>query len=165
MNNKEVWKPVPGYESRYMVSNHARVMSLRYKKRKDEVGYLKPILRKNGYVVVNLMKNGKMKQFRLHRLVAEAFLGPTDLTIDHIDGNKQNNHLDNLQILSSQDNSRKSFEGSKASWATINEEIVRKIKTDIAAGIKLKDISERYSVNYHIIVDIKRGRNWKHVKI
>lgn len=64
------------------------------------------------YVVASLDKDG-YKRFRnkyVHRLVYETFVGeiPKDKTIDHIDGNKQNNHISNLQVLSRGDNSRKS---------------------------------------------------------
>ncbi len=63
--------------------------------------YLKPILNKiNGYYQINFNKNGKSQTIRLHRLIYEYNIGeiPTRYCIDHIDGNRQNNHIDNLRL-------------------------------------------------------------------
>lgn len=102
---KEVWKDIVGYEGLYQVSNFGNVKSLEkyivQKRRK----YIKKesILKNNespyGYLYVNLYKNGKGKGFFVHRLVGIAFI-PNPLkkpTINHIDGNKKNNCVCNLE--------------------------------------------------------------------
>lgn len=76
---------------------------------------LKPIKKTNGYMQVNLSMNGERKSIMIHQLIAEAFLNkPSDygngfIVINHIDGNKENNSLDNLEYTTQQDNVRKAF--------------------------------------------------------
>lgn len=97
----EQWKPVVGYEGLYEVSSHGNVYSMRTKK----------ILRtynQNGYLHVHLYKNGHRKNWAVHRLVANAFIpNPENLeTVNHIDENKTNNHIHNLEWMSRGDNIR-----------------------------------------------------------
>lgn len=88
----ENWKDIEGYENLYQVSDMGRVRNIKSYK------YLKPWIEK-GYKVVNLRKQNKSKHFRIHRLVAIAFI-PTDsyeLDINHKDEDKSNNCVDNLE--------------------------------------------------------------------
>lgn len=91
----EEWKEIEGYEGLYEVSNLGRVKSLKYGKER----ILKAGKDGCGYMLVNLCKEGKMKMFRIHRLVAAAFIpNPQNLPeINHIDENKENNCSDNLE--------------------------------------------------------------------
>lgn len=105
----EVWKDVVGYESRYEVSNLGRVRSLdRYSRHNtSKTGFilqkgqiLKPFPTRKGYRVVDLGDGfGKRKVIPVHRLVAIAFIdNPMDYDqVNHIDGVKTNNRLDNLE--------------------------------------------------------------------
>ena len=88
----EIWKDVPGYIGLYKVSNYGRVKSVK----KQLV--LKTCGSGNRYKTVALC-NGMRKTFRLHRLVAAAFIPNPDNKpcIDHIDGDRANNHADNLR--------------------------------------------------------------------
>lgn len=89
---EEIWKDIKGYEGLYQISSHGRVKSfLRYKK------ILKPILKTDGYLCVNLCK--PLKKFSIHRLVAEAFIpNPDNLPqVNHKDEDKTNNHVVNLE--------------------------------------------------------------------
>lgn len=106
MDLKRKWKEVKGYEGRYIISNYGEVISLpRYKNNKSKLQYVEPkeilqyVNKNNGYIYVMLCKNGKQKNIRLHRLVAEAFIPNSEnlLQINHIDGNKQNNKVNNLE--------------------------------------------------------------------
>lgn len=100
----EIWKDVVGYEGLYKISNYGRVFSC-YKNKimKDKFDYAK-------YHVIGLTKNSIQKVLKVHRLVAEAFLedfnefNEIGYHVDHIDGNKSNNHISNLQMLSHFDN-------------------------------------------------------------
>ena len=89
---KEIWRDIVGYEGLYQVSNTGKV---RNKKRK----ILKPQLFSCGYLYVALYKNRKMKYFRIHRLVAQAFIpNPNNYPIvNHRDENRQNNLVENLE--------------------------------------------------------------------
>lgn len=113
---KEIWKDIPGYEGLYQVSNLGRVKSLeRYK---DNNGGLVKMPEKimqggirNGYVLVSLTKDGKRKSFSAHRLVAQAFIqNPEDKpTVNHINGNKRDNRVDNLEWNTDLENIRHAF--------------------------------------------------------
>ena len=94
------WKSVIGYEDLYEVSSDGRVRSVRHKKLKE----CKQQIDHKGYIRVCLYKNGKTKNARVHRLVLEAFVGKSDLQVDHIDGNKKNNNLSNLEYVTPKEN-------------------------------------------------------------
>lgn len=94
----EEWKPVVGYDGLYQVSNMGRVKSLSNEfSRKEKI--LRQGKNKYGYLVVNLCKEGKRKNFTVHRLVGNAFLeNPSNLLmINHKDEDKTNNCVDNLE--------------------------------------------------------------------
>ena len=96
-----LWRDVVGYEGLYQVSNTGKIRSLyRYKKE------LKPNITKNGYATVELFKNKKSKRLLIHRLVAFAFIeNPSNLPqVNHIDENKLNNHVENLEWLTAKEN-------------------------------------------------------------
>ena len=89
----EELKDIVRYEGEYAITRDGRVWS--YKSNK----FLKPMLDKDGYHKVNLCKDKKMKTFRIHRLVAEAFIpNPKGLPqVNHKDENKSNNCVENLE--------------------------------------------------------------------
>ena len=96
-------RDVKGYEGIYAVTSCGRVYSYKNKK------FLKPQCEKNGYLRVNLCKDGKMKHYSVHRLVAEAYIPNHDNLpqVDHIDNDKTHNYVNNLQWISQRDNARK----------------------------------------------------------
>jgi hypothetical protein len=111
----EQWKDIPDYEGYYQVSDLGRIKSLKRfvksnNKQITKDSILTAPLNTNGYPALGLSKNNYRKPFRVHRIVAMAFLGLTKDTIgvcDHIDNNRQNNKLSNLQIISSRLNNKK----------------------------------------------------------
>lgn len=110
---EEIWKDVVGWEGLYQVSNFGRIKSLpRLKKTPTSTFYTKerfidPIFSKGGYLRVSLSKNGSSKKVFLHRVVANAFLGVNDgMTINHIDEDKTNNRVENLEYMTLSDNIR-----------------------------------------------------------
>lgn len=102
---KEEWRDVKGYEGKYQVSNLGRVKSLNYRHTGKEQ-FLKPGKNGNGYLFVNLYKNGVVKHFRVHRLVGSAFIPNPDnfSEINHKDEVKTNNSVSNLEWCSRQYN-------------------------------------------------------------
>lgn len=102
------WRPCVGL-SNYAISNDGQV--------RREVGgrghragrVLKPLPHPRGYQQVNLWHDGRLTRRTIHSLVAEAFLGPRPdgQEIDHIDGDKHHNHVDNLEYVTSSENKRR----------------------------------------------------------
>ncbi len=118
----EIWRDISGYEEIYQVSNLGNVMSLKY-----NGGNKKQLLKqgktKTGYYFVCLCKNGNVKLYRVHRLVAETFI-PKILNkewINHKDGNKLNNNVNNLE------------------WCTPSENNIHALKTKLRVGLRGKD--------------------------
>ena len=103
---EEIWKPIKDFEGYYEVSNIGRVRSLNYKRTGKEK-ILKNIEDYKGYLEVGLTKNGKRKQFKIHRLVAEAFIpNPENKPcIDHINTVKSDNRVENLRWVTYKENS------------------------------------------------------------
>ena len=103
---EEIWKPIKEFEGYYEVSNMGRVRSLNYKRTGKEK-ILKNIEDYKGYLEVVLTKNGKRKQFKVHRLVAEAFIpNPENKPcIDHINTVKSDNRVENLRWVTYKENS------------------------------------------------------------
>lgn len=116
----EIWKDIPGYEGLYQVSNFGRVKSL---KRIDSLGrisketILKHDINKKGYFRVCLYKNNRIKQ-SVHRLVAKSFLGVSDLQVNHINGNKNDNRLENIEYVTNRENQSHRFLGKGTSKYT-----------------------------------------------
>ena len=115
----ECWKPIKDYEGIYEVSNYGRVKSLErviYNSGTKNGLYtihekiIKQRINKKryGYCELSLHKNGKEKRFKVHRLVAEAFIpNPNNLPeVNHIDGNKENNHILNLEWVTPSENQK-----------------------------------------------------------
>lgn len=110
----EEWKDIPRYEGFYKISNHGRVKSSdrrvnarggRTALRKGQI--LKHNLSgpKRDYPCICLCVNKQKKTIKIHRLVALVFIGdPNGLTVDHIDGNKLNNRVDNLRYCTIREN-------------------------------------------------------------
>lgn len=139
---QEIWKPIKGYEEYYEISNFGIVRRIRYdnianKKEYKIPNYIKSRLDKDGYVRYTLSLKGKTKMAFAHRLVAEAFIpNPNNLPqVNHIDGNKQNNHVDNLE------------------WCTIRENNIHALKTGLRdmKNNKLSKKVGQYDLNNKLI--------------
>ena len=95
-------KAIKGYEDTYAVSDDGRVFNIR------SGNELKQKYN-NGYFTVTLCSNKKKKEYRVHRLVYQAFVGVLDdtIVIDHIDGNPKNNHKSNLRQIHTRENTNR----------------------------------------------------------
>lgn len=110
---QEIWKDIQGYEGLYQVSNLGNVKSLHFGKKtgcrnweKSNSKILKSKLTTSGYYSVELYKPNSRKQFYIHRLVANTFIkNPYNKEeVNHIDGNKLNNHVENLEWVTKSEN-------------------------------------------------------------
>lgn len=101
----EIWKDICGYENLYKVSNLGRVMSLNYNNTHSP--HIMALTKSStGYLHVQLYKNKKPRTFNVHRLVADAFIKAVSFAeeINHIDGNKENNSVSNLEWVTKSEN-------------------------------------------------------------
>lgn len=104
----ELWKDINGYEGYYQISSQGNVRSVdRFDGVHDRKGtVIKPNLKQNGYLQVGLRKHNTRKWFGVHRLVAIHFIeNPNNKPqVNHIDGNKQNNTIENLEWVTEKEN-------------------------------------------------------------
>ena len=104
----EIWRDIHGYEGKYQVSNYGRIKSLYTNKLK------KATIKNTGYKCVDLYLNGKRENKTIHRLVAMAFIpNPNSYkVINHIDGNKLNNNVNNLEWCTQSYNIKHSYDNN-----------------------------------------------------
>jgi len=107
------------YEGLYKINKNGEIWSCYTNK------ILKPNLTKKGYYYINLCKNNQRKYYRLHRLVALNFIPNDDETkiqIDHIDGNRTNNNIENLRWVTPKENTRNVVSKSNCIYETIRKD-------------------------------------------
>jgi len=145
---KEEWKDVKGYEKLYMVSSLGRVKSLDRKVKTKNGNYqtyygeIKKIsLSTTGYYRVNLHKDNKLKTFKVHNLMAVAFLNyrknGLKYVVDHIDNNPLNNKLSNLQVITTRENCSKDKKNGTSKYTGVSRQ---KEKWVTSIQIKGKDL-------------------------
>lgn len=146
---KEIWKPIKNYEELYEVSNMGRVRSLPRKTTKGKI--LKPHIQgKNGYSYVSLCKCNIRCTKRVHVLVLNTFMPlnkkdgfDKNYVIDHKDGNKQNNRLQNLEWVTQKENIKRmtthNMPAKKVIDLTTNKVFESEIDAAISVGGKRSD--------------------------
>lgn len=157
--NMEIWKDIAGYEGYYSVSNNGKILSIRKKK------LLASRIGNTGYVSVHLSIRGKSKRYSIHRLVAKAFIeNPNNLPqVNHKDGIKTNNCVENLEWITCVENLKHSYK-IRLENMTITEEIVRKVYLDFHKHcIPVVKLIKKYSLGLGCISEIVRNKSWKNV--
>jgi hypothetical protein len=107
---EDEWKPIPGYESTHEINIKGQVRSLKRFKAKERI--LKPFINHCGYEMQHICVNGKNKNITTHRLLAITFMDALDfpeLQINHKDGNKLNNDLSNLELVTASENVKHAY--------------------------------------------------------
>lgn len=146
---QEIWKPVVGYEGLYEVSNLGNVRRI-WRYNKPWVHPLKAKNTKDGYLESTLTKNGISKSIRTHRIVAMAFLETSDIVgkeVNHIDGNKKNNCVENLEWVTSSENQKHAYRLGlqKASGGAISNKKPIECTT---LGIRAESLAEMQKILY-----------------
>lgn len=168
MARKEVWRPVFGYEGLYSVSNNGRVRSERTKTSSKAGLIIRPFHESNGYVRVGLCKNNKRSAFSVHRLVAGAFLGRNpEKQVNHINGIKTDNRLENLIYATASENVRHSVSvlgknrGEASRNAVLSDQDVLEIRH--RKDLSLRAAAKLFGVSVTTIGRIKNGISWEHL--
>lgn len=166
-HKKELWADVPGYEGLYQVSNNGRIKSM---KRRI---IMKPFISHRGYAYIGLRnKNGRVGR-PIHRLVCLAFHeNPENKpTVNHIDGDKMNNHADNLEWATWSENNKHARvnklnvapSGENCYIAKLTEKEVREIRLLGESGFSNSEIAKKFPVTRKCISLIINRVNWKHI--
>ena len=164
MTNIEIWRDIPGYEEIYQISDMGRVKSLWFNREK----ILKTAKDKNGYLLGCLWKDGKQRTKRIHRLVMLAFVGESDLHVNHKNGDKSDNRLNNLEYCSHAYNMKHAAQngltakGEKAGMFKLTEGCVRNIKYG-HKGMTQREIAKIYKIRQQHVSKIRKGEIWRHV--
>lgn len=168
---KEIWKPIKNYEGLYEVSNFGRVKSLAKNRpgQSNEEMIKKLVKGSNGYFHVSLYKSSKPETFSIHRLVIETFCGVSDLHVNHKDGNKENNRVENLEYCTHWENVKHAIatglrdgKGEKNIKAKLTEQQIKEIKENKDRLTK-KELAKKYGVYWSTVYKIINGETWAHV--
>jgi hypothetical protein len=175
---EEVWKEIKGYEGKYEISNLGRIKSLFMYRYKLDGNYkvfreliITPKRATNGYLGVDLSLNGKIRH-SIHRLVAINFIeNPYDYKeVNHIDGDKENNKVDNLEWMSLQQNRdhakvNKLMEYGEGRYnSKLDDNKIRVIREEFGNGLTMYKLAKKFEVCSGTIKQIIDGKSWKHVK-
>jgi hypothetical protein len=169
------WAPIPGWETRYVISEYGDVRSLDMtvgakggKTATRKGRRLIQVCKTNGYLAITLTNGVSRPQVSIHRLVARAFIGecPIGLHVLHIDGDKTNNHFSNLRYGTPAENvldtarHGKQRKGAQHPMAKLDVDAVIHIRSscrDIAS------LALMYGVTREHVWGVRARRCWKHI--
>ena len=169
---EEIWKDVVGFEGRYMVSNKGNLKRYAHTWRSGnnysvtksiKEGAVKTRIMSNGYEYCTLHKNGNKITKRVHCLVAEAFIDNPDNKpfVNHIDLNKLNNRVENLEWVTEKENSIHYIKNSNVDFKNriyLPKETRIGIWNDYLNGMKPCDISRKYNICYQTAYCLTKKR-------
>ncbi len=170
----EVWKWIFGFEGLYQISNFGRVKSFYVRKGKQGILILKPHLTRNGYLNIKLNKNGEGKDFLIHRLVAQAFIPNPEnkSTVNHKDGNKFNNCVENLEWQTQSENNHHavntglSKSGEDCKFSKLTNEQVRYIRENYIprdSEFGGAALARKFNVSKANISNLLKGKTYKNI--
>lgn len=168
---EEIWKPIPNFKG-YEISNTGQIRSYHsdgsgFRKLLDEPHILKPG-NNRGYYMVTLVRNQVKHSFTVHRLVLETFIGnkPKGKQARHLNGNKRDNRIENLQWGTAKENANdKTIHGTKAKGEKINTNKLTKtqiteIREQFNSGRSANSIAKIYSIHIRTVYKIINKETW-----
>ena len=176
---KELWHDIVGFEGLYQVSNLGNVKALQRllpDKRILKEKILKKQVQRDGYVLVGLRKKGKQKFILVHRIVATAFIPNPEnkKQVNHIDGNKLNNHVENLEWCTASENIKHAYKiglknklfGELNYNAKIKKEdviFIRKNYKPYDRDFSRKKLAEMFNISVATVKKILSNDLWKDI--
>lgn len=170
MFKKEIWKDIVGFEGLYQISNYGNIKS--FVKNNKGKPMKQRILR--NYMSIGLTKNKKQYTFFVHRLVAETFIpNPNNFPcVNHIDGDKLNNSINNLEWVTYSENSKHSIyildnkkppkhKGENNHFSKHNEKEIEELRKKRKMGYTLKQLANEYNYTIGHICNICNYKSWK----
>lgn len=149
---------------KYCACPSGRIYSLRSGR------YLRQVVQANGYCQVTLCQDGKRSNFLVHRLIAIAFIpNPQDKpTVNHINGNKQDNSLVNLEWMTQQEQVHHSIltglrYGTRNPDRSLDDEKAHQVCKLIADSWRNKDIAEAIGIDQQIVANIRYGKDYQEI--
>ena len=170
---EEMWRAIPDYEGWYEVSDWGRFKRIKAYNTTFVGRILKERVGNKGYHLVTLSKNGECRVLSAHRVVAAAFIGPCPegIQVNHIDGNKMNNHIENLEYVTQSENIShayrigiKSQEGENNNASKLTVDKVHKIREMLRDGCAYVSIAPLFNVSVAAFGHIARGERWAWLK-
>lgn len=167
----EKWKTIKGYEKLYHVSSKGRIKRLALTHYSNNERLLNLFLR-NGYPSVRLCKEGKITNLLVHRIVADSFIGiiPIKYQVNHKDGNKKNNNVENLEIITSKENHKHAADnrltaiGEKQHLSRLKTSEIKNIRNAYNLdGLTLEQLAQKYKVHLGTIWQIVNRKTWRHI--
>jgi len=156
---KEVWKDIKGYEGNYKISNFGRIESVRYGR------ILKQTVNHKGYKYVSISYNKKVSTYRVHRLVAIAFIDNKENKpqVNHINGIKTDNITDNLEWMTSEENVKHAVRCGliKSELSSIEVISIRALHKE--CGYTKQRLSDMFRVSSNTIRSIIDFKTWKYI--
>lgn len=172
---EEEWKPVLDFEDRYSVSNLGRVVRTKTHNGRDIWRILSGRLEGNGYITFHFYKDGKQKHPLAHRIVWAAFNGPISkgLEVNHKNGCKYDNQLENLELMTRSENmlhgfrelgfSRNRIKGPDHPKSKLSENDIEEILELRRGGMRRYLVAQKFNVSPPAIRRIEMGLNWSHL--
>ncbi|MDD6906567.1 MAG: HNH endonuclease [Finegoldia magna] len=170
------FRVIDGFDNLYCISPYGEILSPSHI---DKAGKLRKLRRltpqvtKKGYLRIGLMKDGIQGRYFVHRLVAKTFIKNNldKKEVNHIDGNKLNNHFSNLEWCTTKENIQHSYDtgirvgtnhvGERNNKAKLNEKQVKEI---INSAEPIKHLAIKFNVSKSCIYKIKQRKTWSYVK-
>jgi hypothetical protein len=166
----EIWKPVVGFETHYEVSSWGRIKRIAPYRNTYPGRILAACKGVRGYQSVGLYVNGVCHRETVHKLVYEAFVGlvPEGKNINHIDGVKTNNRVDNLEATTQRENLHHAYKlglrhhGEEHPRAKLTWEQVAEIRAKYVKNVYgIPKLAKEYGVGWSTVADILDGTHWQ----
>jgi len=158
----EIWKDLPEHEDLYKVSDMGRVKSFHNNQVKILKGNINPGIR-SGYNRTKLTKNKIHKAYQTHRLILRAFIGDSDLTVNHKNGIKTDNRLCNLEYMTIQENKIHAAKMGLQNKKLTNCDVTSIRFLSAFHKIKNPKLIKAFKISYSYLVAIKSGARSQYV--